>query len=107
MQRPLVYRILLRSLLGFIIMKGTAGAAAELPVFEVLGLPITPHQLSVIGSRGVEEQLLASMPARGGMAASPHQIAILTQRGAARATATPSTPITIGASQNRVPPYGN
>ena len=52
-------------------------AAAELPIYESTGFPITAHQVSVIGAAHVEEA--PSVPAlTGGMPASPSQIQVLT-----------------------------
>ena len=71
----------------------SGATAAELPTFALAGFPITPHQLSVVGSTHVQEQspsLVEIEPSRlglptlaltlGGMPASPHQIAVLTPR---------------------------
>ena len=74
-----------------ILMLGMAGATAgELPRYDFAGLPITPHQMSVLGQSGhVQEQ--ASMPTllREGMPASPHQIAVLSRRQHTADTARP------------------
>ena len=53
-------------------------AAAERPIYESTGFPITAHQVSVIGAAHVEEA--PSIPALtlGGMPASPSQIQVLT-----------------------------
>jgi hypothetical protein len=59
---------------------GVAAAAAELPTYEVTGLPITPHQLAVLGPAHVEQQTSSATLTVAGMPASPHQIAILTPR---------------------------
>ena len=55
-----------------------AAAAAELPIYESKGFPITAHQVSVIGAAHIEEA--SSVPALtlGGMPASPSQIQVLT-----------------------------
>jgi hypothetical protein len=54
-------------------------AAAEPPTLARNGLPITPHQLQVLGPDGVEEQACASMLTLDGMPATPHQIKALRQ----------------------------
>jgi hypothetical protein len=60
------------------LMIGTIAASArELPQYEVAGFPITTLQLSIIGSRGVQEQSPASTLTLDGMPASPHQIAVV------------------------------
>ena len=57
-----------------------AAAAAGLPTYESMGLPITVAQISVVGPTHVQE--ISSVPTltAGGMPASPHQIAVLTAR---------------------------
>ena len=52
--------------------------AAELPTYELMGFPITPHQFSVLGSANVQEASRAPTLMLRGMPASPHQIAVLT-----------------------------
>jgi hypothetical protein len=54
--------------------------ATGLPSYEVKGFPITPHQISVVGSAHVEEQSPSPSLVMAGMPASPHQIAVLTPR---------------------------
>ena len=56
--------------------------AADLPVYEVAGLPITPHQLMVLGPAGAEQDHSPFIQTMAGMPASPHQIAVLTPRPA-------------------------
>src|SRR5262249_12134548 len=52
--------------------------AAELPTFELMGFPITSHQVAVLGSAHVQEQTPNPTLTLGGLPASPHQIAVLT-----------------------------
>ena len=60
---------------------GTVGASAgEQPQYEVAGFPITPHQISVLGSGGIQEQSPTPTLTLNGMPASPHQIAVLQPR---------------------------
>jgi hypothetical protein len=59
---------------------GAGATAAELPIYEVEGFPITPHQLVVLGPASAEQGLPASTITVAGMPASPHQIAVLTPR---------------------------
>ncbi len=54
-----------------------AAADRELPQYEVMGFPISAHQMSVLQSGGIEEQLLTPMLTLQGMPASPHQIAVI------------------------------
>ncbi len=58
-----------------LIAGGTAGFAAELPTYEVTGLPISPVQVQVLGAANVREQSPVSTSA-----ASPHQLSVLTPR---------------------------
>ena len=51
--------------------------AGELPQYEVMGFPISAHQMSVLQSGGTEEQSLTPMLTLQGMPASPHQIAVI------------------------------
>jgi hypothetical protein len=48
-------------------------AAAELPTFELMGFPITPHQVAVLGSPHVQERTPTPALTLGGIPASPHQ----------------------------------
>jgi hypothetical protein len=65
-----------------------AAGAVEFPVFEVMGFPITPHQVAVMGAQNVQEQAATPTLTFGGMPASPHQIAVLTPRAGTMAKAT-------------------
>ncbi len=58
----------------------TGASAADLPSYEVMGLPITLHQISVVGSANVKEQSPSPSLTMAGMPASPHQVAVLTPR---------------------------
>jgi predicted flavoprotein YhiN len=58
-----------------------AGACnLNLPTFELMGFPISPHQVAVMGSAHVEESSAAPKLELAGMPASPHQIAVLAPR---------------------------
>jgi hypothetical protein len=82
---------------AIVVMLSGAGTAAELPAFEMLGFPITPHQVAVVGSGYVREQPPAMMLTLGGMPASFHQVAVLTPRSRATETAA-ATSTTTGTS---------
>jgi len=60
----------------------TSTAQAEPPTFELMGFPITPHQVAVLGGRNVQEQSRTPSLTHGDMPASPHQVAVLTPRPA-------------------------
>ena len=60
---------------------GIVGASAgELPQYEVAGFPISPHQISVLGSVSVQEQSPTPTLTLDGMPASSHQIAVIGPR---------------------------
>ena len=61
----------------FEVLKAAAAAGGELPQYEVMDFPISAHQMSVLKSRGIEEQSLTPMLTLQGMPASPHQIAVI------------------------------
>jgi len=68
------------ALSAVLLSSAAAASAAELPTFEIIGFPLTVHQLTVLNSGIAQERspapslMLASMPA------SPVQIGILTPR---------------------------
>jgi hypothetical protein len=59
---------------AILVAGGTAGFGAELPTYEVTGLPISPMQVQVLGAANVREQSPAPT------SASPHQLSVLTPR---------------------------
>src|ERR1700692_3146414 len=59
---------------------GSGARAAELPSFELMGFPITRHQVAVMGAANVQERSPTATLTFGGMPGSPHQIAVLTSR---------------------------
>jgi hypothetical protein len=76
---------------------GSSVGAAELPTFELMGFPITRHQVAVMGAQGVQEQAAAAtLTFGGGMPASAHQIAVLTPRAGMTAKAAAVKPTTVG-----------
>ena len=48
-------------------IRGAAAKAAELPTFELAGLPMTPHQVAVTGASGINEQSAQATLVAGGM----------------------------------------
>jgi hypothetical protein len=56
------------------IAAGAASFAAELPSYDVKGLPISPVQAELLGAANVEQSQVAPS------AASPHQLSVLTPR---------------------------
>jgi hypothetical protein len=54
---------------------GAASFAAELPTYELKGLPISPVQVGLLGAANVREQSPVA-----GTAVSPHQLSVLTPR---------------------------
>jgi hypothetical protein len=65
---------------GTLMLSGAGASTAELPSYELMGFPITPLQLQVVGSANVKEQSPSSSLTMAGMPASPHQVAALTRR---------------------------
>jgi len=59
---------------------GMVDSGGELPQYEVAGFPISPHQISVLGSGDVQERSLSPTLTLNGMPASPHQIAVIGPR---------------------------
>jgi hypothetical protein len=69
------------SIAAFITALNVAGAAAaELPNYELMGYPITSHQVASFGSANVQERSPIPMLSLNSMPASPHQVAVLTSR---------------------------
>ena len=79
-----------------VMLNGAGAPAAELPTFELMGFPIAPHQVAVIGAADVQEQSPTATLTLGGMPASPHQIAVLILRPGTMAKATAAKPTTVG-----------
>jgi hypothetical protein len=64
-----------------LLLLGVAAASAgELPQYEVAGLPVSPHQISVLGLGGIKERSVTPTLNLNGVRASPHQIAVLQPR---------------------------
>jgi hypothetical protein len=61
-------------------LASASAAAAELPIYELMGFPITPHQLVTLGPANIQERAPVATLTLAGMPASPHQIAVLTPR---------------------------
>ena len=49
------YRLSIAATAG-LMLGGAGAAAAELPTYEVMGLPITPHQLAALGPANAQER---------------------------------------------------
>jgi hypothetical protein len=71
---------------GALILSGGAAAAGELPTYEIIGFPLTQHQLMAVNSAHVQERSPSPTLILDGMPASPHQIAVLTARQRTTAT---------------------
>jgi hypothetical protein len=64
-----------------LLLLGVAVApAGELPQYEVAGLPISSHQVSVLGLGEIREHSPTSTLTLNGMPVSPHQILVLQPR---------------------------
>jgi hypothetical protein len=73
-------KIVLIAVLAAIMLGRPGVEAAELPSFELMGCPITPVQVQVVGAAHVEERSPIPTLTLGGMPASPHQVSVLTSR---------------------------
>ncbi|WGR73305.1 MULTISPECIES: hypothetical protein [unclassified Bradyrhizobium] len=82
-----------------VMVAGSRAGAAKLPSFELKGLPITRHQVAVMGAQDVKEQSATPTLMYGGMPASAHQIAVLTPRPSMTAKATAVKLTTVGLSE--------
>jgi hypothetical protein len=73
MKAPISLAVLTALLLG----GATAAVAQEHPTFALDGYPLTRHQLQVLSTERVQEQVSTPGLTRDGMPASPHQLAVL------------------------------
>lgn len=65
-----------------LLLSGGYASADERPAFEQYGLPISLHQLQVMGADHVVESLPVSTPTLEGLPASPHQMSVLKSKTA-------------------------
>jgi hypothetical protein len=79
-QRIIMKTLFAMAAAGTLMLSGAGASTAELPSYELMGFPITPLQLQVVGSANVKEQTPSSTRTMAGMSASPHQVAVLTPR---------------------------
>jgi hypothetical protein len=70
---------------GALMLNSTGVVATELPTYEIMGFPLTPHQFVAVKSGYVQEGSPAPTLTLDGMPASPHQIAVLTPRASTTA----------------------
>ena len=54
-----------------------SAVAAELPTFELMGFPITRHQVALLGAAQIRERSPTPTLTLADMPASPHQVAAL------------------------------
>jgi hypothetical protein len=103
--RDVFMKTLLAITIAIAVIGGTStnkagGCNLNLPTFELMGFPISPHQAAVTGSAHVEESSATPKLMLAGMPASPHQIAVLTPRSKAakivQATVGIPEPTTVG-----------
>ena len=74
------YRLSIAAAAALTMTYGVGVTAAELPTYEVVSFPITPHQLVALAPAHAQQALPASTLTMDGMPASPHQIAVLRPR---------------------------
>ena len=75
----MVHRVSL-ALTAVLLSSAAAATAAELPTFEIIGFPLTQHQLTVLNTGIVQERPPAPGLTLASMPASPVQIGVLTPR---------------------------
>ena len=63
-----------------VLLSGFGATAGELPTYEIMGVPVTQHQLMAVNSAYVRERSPIPTLTLGGMPASPIQILVLTPR---------------------------
>jgi hypothetical protein len=73
----ILQRTLTAALMVLALGAPVASAGQQLPQYEVTGFPISPLQMSVVRSGGVQEEPSAPGLTMDGMPASPHQIAVI------------------------------
>jgi len=60
-----------------VMLDRACAAAAELPAFELMGFPITRHQVALLGAAQTRERSPTPTLTLADMPASPHQVAVL------------------------------
>ena len=88
----MVHRVSL-ALTAILLSSAVAASAADLPTFEIGGLPLTQHQLTVLDGHNVQEQSPVPSLTLAGMPASPAQIGILTPRAKKEFAAKEGSPV--------------
>jgi hypothetical protein len=76
-------------------------SATQLPSYELMGFPISPHQFSLLGSANIQEQSPSPSLTMAGMPASPHQVAVLTPRPRTTEALPATNPIATVSSSTR------
>jgi hypothetical protein len=61
-----------------VMLDRACAAAAELPAFELMGFPITRHQVALLGAAQIRERSPTPKLTLADMPASPHQMGVLT-----------------------------
>ena len=64
-------KIFLMAAVAAVTVVGSGARAAEFPTFELMGFPITRHQVAVMGAQYVQEQSATPTLTLGSMPASP------------------------------------
>jgi hypothetical protein len=79
-----------------VMLDSASAAAAERPTFELMGFPITRHQVALLGAAQIRERSPTPTLTLAGMPASPHQVAVLSAHP--RPTGEPTTNETVSFS---------
>jgi hypothetical protein len=75
--------------------------AADLPTFELMGFPITRHQVAMLGATQIRERLPTPTLTLAGMPASPHQVAVLTPRARPTGERAATNPVAVANFSSR------
>jgi hypothetical protein len=84
-----------------LVMGAVAAKAAELPTYEAMGFPMTPHQMATLGAANAQQQAPAATPELAGLPASPVQIAVLARHGARVTTGMARLSTDVATAQSR------
>ena len=65
---------------AILVLAGSRAMAADLPTYEIMGFPITQHQLAAVNTAYIQQMPPVPTLMVNGMPASPVQIEVLTPR---------------------------
>ena len=103
-QRIIMKTLFAMAAAGTLMLSGAGASTAEFPSYELMGFPLTPLQLQVVGSANVKEQTPSSTRTMAGMSASPHQVAVLTPRARPTGERAATNPVAAASLSSRYRP---